>query len=63
VKPEAKPGATNLATRDGFPTNFPRDISSAIKDNLIATVTARTYKISRTGWNKISMAVADLEHA
>lgn len=49
--------------RESFPGNFPRDMSSAIKDNLIATVTARTYKVSRTGWNKIAEATASLGHA
>jgi hypothetical protein len=49
--------------RDSFPKNFPRDVSAAIKDNLIATVTARSYKVSRTGWNKIAEAVASLGHA
>ena len=50
-------------SRDGFPANFPRDISSAIKDNLIAPVTARTYKVGRIGWNKLAEAVASLSHA
>lgn len=49
--------------RESFPGNFPRDMSSAIKESLIATVTPRTYKISRTGWNKIADAVAGLGHA
>jgi hypothetical protein len=42
------------------PANFPRDISTAIKSGLIATVTPRTYIVSRTGWNKIAEAIAKL---
>lgn len=34
-------------SKEGFPANFPRDISAAIKDGLIATVTPRTYRVSR----------------
>ena len=47
--------------RDKFPKNFPRDISSAIKDNLIAPVTARSYKVGRIGWNKIADAITKLD--
>jgi hypothetical protein len=42
------------------PANFPRDISTAIKSGIIATVTPRTYIVSRTGWNKIAEALAKL---
>jgi hypothetical protein len=44
--------------KEAFPANFPRDIAAAIKDGLIATVTPRTYRVSRTGWNKIAEAIA-----
>jgi hypothetical protein len=43
--------------REGFPANFPRDIRAAIRDGLIATVTPRTYRVSRTGWNRIAEAI------
>lgn len=43
--------------RESFTANFARDIKTAIKDGLVATVTPRTYKVSRTGWNRISEAV------
>ena len=46
--------------KDAPPGNFPRDISSAIKSGLIATVTPRTYTVSRTGWNKIADALGKL---
>ncbi|MGA2684079.1 MAG: hypothetical protein ABSF51_03405 [Verrucomicrobiota bacterium] len=46
--------------KDTPPANFPRDISTAIKSGLIATVTPRTYIVSRTGWNKIADAIAKI---
>jgi hypothetical protein len=46
--------------REGFPANFPRDIRVAIRDGLIATITPRTYRVSRTGWNRISDAITKL---
>lgn len=46
--------------KEGFPGNFPRDIATAIKEGLIAPVTPRTYKVSRSGWNKIGDAVVKL---
>ena len=49
--------------RHVFPANFPRDISNAITNNIVAAVTPRTYKISKTGWNKIAEAVSKLGHA
>lgn len=49
--------------REGFPGNFPRDMHNAIKDNWIATVTPRTYKVSRTGWNKVAEVVSTLSNA
>jgi hypothetical protein len=48
--------------RESFPSNFPRDMSNAIKDTLIAAVTPRTYKISRMGWNKLGEAISSLGH-
>jgi hypothetical protein len=42
------------------PANFPRDISAAIKSGQVATVTPRTYIVSRSGWNKIADAIAKL---
>jgi hypothetical protein len=46
--------------REGFPSNFPRDIRAAIREGLIASVTPRTYRISRTGWNRIADAISKL---
>ncbi len=46
--------------KDTPPANFPRDIAAAIKSGLIASVTPRTYTVSRTGWNKIADAIAKL---
>lgn len=45
------------AAREQAPGNFGRDISTAIKEGLIAPVTPRTYKITKTGWLKIYEAV------
>jgi hypothetical protein len=44
--------------KEPWPGNFSRDVSMAIKNGLLATVTPRTYKISRTGWNKVSDTAA-----
>jgi len=44
--------------KEGAPANFPRDISKAIKSGDIRPVTPRTYAISRTGWNRLSEALA-----
>lgn len=49
------------AAKEAPPSNFPRDIANAIKSGLIATVTPRTYKVSRTGWNKVSDKVVELD--
>jgi hypothetical protein len=49
------------AAKESPPSNFPRDISNAIKANWIASVTPRTYKVSRAGWNKIADKVIELE--
>lgn len=46
--------------RDGTPSNLPRDMSNAVKINFIAPVTYRTYKVSRTGWNKMAEAIGAL---
>lgn len=46
--------------REQFPANFTRDISNAVKDNLVAPATYRTYKVSRTGWNKLAEKTAAL---
>jgi hypothetical protein len=48
--------------RETFPTNFPRDIKNAIRAGLIQGVTARTYRVSRTGWNRIKEAIEKIEH-
>lgn len=49
--------------REQFPSNFTRDISNAVKENLIAPATYRTYNVSRTGWNKLAEAIAALVKA
>ena len=46
--------------KDLFPPAFPRNIRDAIKEGGIDPVTDRTYKISRSGWNKIAEAIAKL---
>ncbi|MGB8367756.1 MAG: hypothetical protein ACLPYZ_14785 [Limisphaerales bacterium] len=43
---------------EAFPKNFPRDIKTAVKSGFIATITPRTYNVSRTGWNKLAAAIA-----
>jgi hypothetical protein len=43
-----------------FPPAFPRNIRDAIKEGGIAPVTDRTYKVSRTGWNKIADAITKI---
>ncbi|HEX3627281.1 MAG TPA: hypothetical protein VH280_17885 [Verrucomicrobiae bacterium] len=47
------------AARIPAPGNFARDISTAIKNGLVATVTPRTYKVSKTGWLKIYEAIIE----
>ena len=47
--------------KEGFPTNFPRDIKTAIKSGFIASVTDRRYRVSRTGWNRISEQIQKIE--
>jgi hypothetical protein len=42
--------------REPFPSNFSRDIGNAIKQGWITTVTPRTYRVSRSGWNRIDAA-------
>ena len=46
--------------KEPFPANFSRDVVTAIKDSMIATVTPRTYKVSRSGWNRIGEAISKL---
>jgi len=46
------------AARVQEPTNFARDISNAIKSGWIAAVTPRTYRVSRTGWNRLAESVS-----
>jgi hypothetical protein len=46
--------------KEPFPGNFSRDVITAIKDGFIATVTPRTYKISRTGWNRVGEVISKL---
>jgi len=43
--------------KEGFPGNFARDIANAVKEGIIATVTPRTYTVSRSGWKRISDAI------
>jgi hypothetical protein len=40
------------------PANFPRDIKQAIKAAWIHPITARTYCVTRTGWNKLAEALS-----
>jgi hypothetical protein len=49
--------------REQSPGNFTRDIGNAVKENLIAPATYRTYKVSRTGWNKLAEVTAGLANA
>lgn len=44
--------------KEAPPANFPRDIRNAIKSGDIRPVTPRTYAVSRTGWNRLSEALA-----
>jgi hypothetical protein len=46
--------------RESFPSNFPRDIRVAIREGLITSVTPRTYRVSRTGWNRLADAITKL---
>ncbi len=43
-----------IEAKDARPSNFPRDIANGIKSGFVTTITARTYIVSRTGWNKIA---------
>ena len=47
------------AAREQPPSNFARDISSAIKSGLVAPVTPRTYKVSKTGWVKLYESIVN----
>ena len=46
--------------KESPPSNFPRDIRSAIKSGSVHNETPRTYVVTRTGWNKIGQALRDL---
>jgi hypothetical protein len=43
--------------KESPPSNFPRDIKNAIKSGWVHNETPRTYVITRTGWNKIGLAL------
>jgi hypothetical protein len=43
--------------KESPPSNFPRDIKNAIKSGWVHNETARTYVVTRTGWNKIGLAL------
>ena len=44
--------------KESPPANFPRDIKQAIKSGLIHALTARTYSVTRSGWNKVAGALS-----
>jgi hypothetical protein len=46
--------------KEPFPANFPRDIRIAIGSGNIGAVSPRTYKVGRTGWNKVADAIERL---
>jgi hypothetical protein len=46
--------------KEPAPKNWARDIARATKETVIGTVTARTYKVTRAGWNKIGDAIGKL---
>jgi hypothetical protein len=48
------------SAKENPPSNFPRDIRSAIKAGWIHNETPRTYIVTRTGWNRIREQLADL---
>ena len=48
--------------KESAPSNFPRDISKAIKEGWIHAVTPRTYTVTGTGWSRISQALAELQN-
>jgi len=43
--------------KESPPSNFPRDIKTAIKSGWIHNETPRTYVVTRTGWNKIGQGL------
>lgn len=43
--------------KESPPSNFPRDIRNAIKSGWVHNETARTYVVTRTGWNRIGQAL------
>ena len=46
--------------KENPPSNFPRDIATAIKTGIIAPVTPRTYRVSRTGWNRVAEVIGKI---
>jgi hypothetical protein len=53
--------ATFAKAKEKPPANFPRDIKQAIKAGWIHAETPRTYRVTRTGWNKIGEALQRLQ--
>ena len=47
--------------KEKAPTNFPRDISRAIQSGLVHAESARTYSVTRSGWNKIAQEIEVLQ--
>jgi hypothetical protein len=47
--------------KEKTPGNFPRDIKNTIKSGWVSAETPRTYSVTRSGWNKIGHAMANLE--
>ena len=48
--------------KESPPSNFPRDIRIAIKEGWIHAATPRTYTVTRSGWNRIGHAFAELQN-
>jgi hypothetical protein len=46
--------------KEPFPSNFSRDVVVAIKEGLLSPITPRTYRVSRSGWNRISQGISKL---
>jgi hypothetical protein len=47
--------------KESKPGNLARDLSKAIKEGLLATVTPRTYRVSRTGWNRMYEGIHSMD--
>ncbi len=47
--------------KEAPPKNFPRDIRLAIGYSWVGTVTSRTYRVGRAGWEAIAKSIAALE--